>query len=196
MSARRQSLLKEASTVATMKSLLEHLSTYASYHRDRRNIATHFVGIPMILFSITAFLARPSFAIGETGFAIAPVHVVGLGAAVFYFLLDVRYGLVMAVFLALNVWGATALAAQSTAVWAGVAGAMFVVGWIFQLVGHVWEGKKPAFVDDLVGLLIGPLFVVAEAGFFVGIGRGVNEEIERAVGPTRINSRKAAASAA
>lgn len=178
-----------------MKSLLEHLSTYASYHRDRRNIATHFAGIPMILFSITAFLARPSFAIGDTGYALAPVHFIALGAAVFYFLLDLRYGLAMAIVLGLNIWGSTVLASQSTAVWAGVAGGMFVVGWIFQLVGHVWEGKKPAFVDDLVGLLIGPLFIVAEAGFFIGLGRHVNEEIERAVGPTRINHRRQPASA-
>ena len=35
----------------------------------------------------------------------------------------------------------------------------FVVGWIIQFVGHYYEGKKPAFADDLVGLLVGPMFV-------------------------------------
>ena len=25
---------------------------YARYHRDRRNIATHFVGVPMIVFAV------------------------------------------------------------------------------------------------------------------------------------------------
>ena len=35
-----------------MRTLEENLTQYAAYHRDRRNIATHFVGVPMIVFSI------------------------------------------------------------------------------------------------------------------------------------------------
>ena len=42
-----------------MKNLVEHLSQYASYHRDPRNIATHFVGIPMIVVAVTVLLSRP-----------------------------------------------------------------------------------------------------------------------------------------
>ena len=38
----------------------ELLVQYARYHRDRRNIATHFVGIPMIVFAISVLLARPA----------------------------------------------------------------------------------------------------------------------------------------
>ena len=33
-----------------MKTLIDHLSQYADYHRDPRNIHTHFVGVPMIMF--------------------------------------------------------------------------------------------------------------------------------------------------
>ena len=33
-----------------MKTLNDHLSQYAAYHRDRRNIATHLIGVPMIMF--------------------------------------------------------------------------------------------------------------------------------------------------
>ena len=40
---------------------------------------------------------------------------------------------------------------------------------MFQLVGHGFEGRKPAFVDDIVGLLIGPLFVVAEVLSYAGL---------------------------
>ena len=46
-----------------MKSLESHLTTYARYHRDRRNIATHFVGIPMIVLGVTSLLSRPQFAL-------------------------------------------------------------------------------------------------------------------------------------
>tara|TARA_B100000925_G_scaffold291892_1_gene282240 strand:- start:9168 stop:9530 length:363 start_codon:yes stop_codon:yes gene_type:complete len=37
--------------------------------------------------------------------------------------------------------------------------AIFVVGWIFQFVGHKIEGKKPSFIEDLLFLLVGPVWV-------------------------------------
>ncbi|MBA3458778.1 MAG: DUF962 domain-containing protein [Deltaproteobacteria bacterium] len=52
-----------------MKSLLDRLASYAEYHRDKRNIATHFVGIPMILVGTQATLAR--IGIGPINAAIA-----------------------------------------------------------------------------------------------------------------------------
>src|SRR3982751_2786976 len=33
----------------------ELMVQYAAYHRDRRNIATHFVGIPLIVFAVGLF---------------------------------------------------------------------------------------------------------------------------------------------
>jgi len=39
-------------------------------------------------------------------------------------------------------------------------------------------------VDDLVGLLVGPMFVTGEALFAAGLCRSLAEEIERRTGPT------------
>ena len=47
-----------------MKSLEENLTQYAAYHRDRRNIATHFFGIPLIVFAIVLALATASVSVG------------------------------------------------------------------------------------------------------------------------------------
>ncbi len=33
-----------------MRNTTELLARYAGYHRDRRHIATHFAGLPMIVF--------------------------------------------------------------------------------------------------------------------------------------------------
>jgi uncharacterized membrane protein YGL010W len=69
-----------------------------------------------------------------------------------------------------------------------------VIGWVFQFIGHVaYEHRKPAFVDDVIGLLIGPLFVLAEALFGLGWRPRLREAIEAEVGPTRINPEHAAA---
>lgn len=35
---------------------------------------------------------------------------------------------------------------------------LFVVGWIFQFVGHMFEGKKPTFFSNPVYLLVGPIY--------------------------------------
>jgi uncharacterized membrane protein YGL010W len=165
-----------------MRTLEAHLSSYAEYHRDRRNIATHFVGIPMIVLGIEALLARPSIGLG--GVPLSPALLVTLGGVGFYLALDRRFGLAMAALTSLALWFGVFLAAQPLAVWLAGALGLFLVGWVIQFVGHAYEGRKPAFVDDLVGLLVGPLFIVAETAFALGLRAELRDEIERRAGPT------------
>ena len=173
--------------MGTMKTLHDHLAQYALYHRDPRNIATHYVGIPMIAFAVATLLSRPAFAVelAGTSVALSPATFVIAATVAFYVALDLRYALVMAVLMGAAGYGGAALAAQSTAVWLGAGLGLFVVGWVIQFVGHFYEGKKPAFVDDLVGLIVGPLFVVAEVGFHLGLRDDVRQEIDRRAGPVR-----------
>ena len=86
---------------------------------------------------------------------------------------------------------ATPFAQAPTAVWLSVGVGSFVVGWIIQFVGHYYEGRKPAFVDDLVGLLVGPMFVVGELLFALGWGKDMLASIESRVGPTLIRDAQA-----
>jgi uncharacterized membrane protein YGL010W len=160
---------------------IDLLAQYASYHRDRRNIATHFVGIPMIVFAIGVLLARGSVA------GINLAWIVWVASSAWYLtrgnlVLGVAVSLVNAALMAL----AIPLAAGSTGSWLGWGVGIFVLGWILQFIGHYYEGRKPAFVDDLVGLLVGPMFVVAEWLFAAGWGREVHAEIERRAGPTHL----------
>ena len=46
-----------------------------------------------------------------------------------------------------------------------------------QFLGHHYEGRKPAFVDDLKSLLVGPLFVAAEAAFALGLARELEAQV-------------------
>jgi uncharacterized membrane protein YGL010W len=48
-----------------------------------------------------------------------------------------------------------------------LAATMFTVGWGFQFAGHVFEGKKPSFVDDKRSLLIGVLWCLEKYGMKV-----------------------------
>jgi uncharacterized membrane protein YGL010W len=166
-----------------MRSLTDHLSNYADYHRDRRNIATHFVGIPVIVLSIAALLSRPAVDVG--GLPLSPALAAIAGTCVFYLRLDLRYGVTMTALMGLAAAFGAHVATWSTTAWLATSLGMFVGGWAMQFVGHFFEGRKPAFVDDLVGLVVGPLFVVAEAGFAAGLRSELHDEIVRRSGPTR-----------
>ena len=71
------------------------------------------------------------------------------------------------------------LATLPTTAWLIFGIALFIIGWIFQFIGHYFEGKKPAFVDDIMGLAIGPLFVVTEIIFFLGLRKQLKNEVEK-----------------
>ena len=163
---------------------LEQLTKYAAYHRDRRNIATHVIGVPMIVFSVCILLARPQFTVA--GLIVSPIVAAWLVSGIYYILLDRSLGVLLTLLLLLMLAMAQLIAAQSTATWLVAGMGLFVLGWIVQFVGHHYEGRKPAFVDDLIGLLIGPLFVLAEVVFALGFRRQLQNDIEARVGPTLI----------
>ncbi|PMV83534.1 hypothetical protein C1X33_33520, partial [Pseudomonas sp. GW460-E13] len=165
-----------------MKSLVDHLSQYAAYHRDPRNIASHFIGIPLIVVAVAVLLSRPQW----VGGWVSPAVLLALASAWFYLRLEVRLGVLMTVLLGLCVWAGQVLAQQNTLVWLSSGIGMFVVGWAIQFVGHHYEGRKPAFVDDVTGLIVGPLFVVVELAFLLGMRRDLKEQIEARVGGVRV----------
>lgn len=175
-----------------MKTVEQQLGRYAEYHRDPRNIATHFAGVPMIMFSVVILLSRP--ALFEVGLPVTPALLAALAAGAYYLRLHRPTGLLMAAVLVLMLFLANRIAGMQTATWLGWGIGLFVVGWIIQAVGHVFEGRKPAFMDDLVGLVIGPHFVLCEALFAFGFFPELRTRIERIAGPTRRRAAGAATS--
>lgn len=130
------------------------LTDYGAYHRDRRNLICHEIGIPLIVLGIVALLRLVS--LPGSAFSLASLAVV---------LMMVYY----AIAFGREARAATYVAIVGLAVLYVVAGfvtwpfavAAFVVGWIFQFVGHAYEGKSPAFLTNLLHLLVGPLWVAS-----------------------------------
>jgi uncharacterized membrane protein YGL010W len=165
-----------------VKTLEQNLVQYAAYHRDRRNIATHFAGIPMIVLAGVTALATVTMTIGTVDVTLAAV--LSIAACVYYFLLDALLGAAMAVAL----FAACAAASEAIArlgAPAALAAALvlFVAGWALQFLGHRYEGIKPAFYDDVKQLLIGPLFLCAEVFFALGAKPALARYIDERVGP-------------
>src|SRR5262249_58947458 len=83
------------------------LASYASVHRDWRNKATHFVGIPVIVFSLLLILSLWRFEVSDRqwtlSLAVAIVAVLGWMA------LDLGIGIVMGLIIAVAWYAAYAL---------------------------------------------------------------------------------------
>ena len=174
---------RQATPGRTMKTLEQNLTQYAAYHRDRRNIATHFFGVPMIQFSLVAALALVDLPAGGMTFTLGAVA--ALLSAIYYLRQDLAMGVAMTLLLFAFCAIASELEGRLGKGAAGALyGALFVAGWVIQFVGHKFEGMKPAFFDDVSQLMVGPLFVCAEAFFAFGAKLDVREHIEARVGPT------------
>jgi uncharacterized membrane protein YGL010W len=177
--------------ISLFRSAPELMVQYAHYHRDRRNIATHLVGIPLIVLSIGMLLSLVSFDIADNTATLAGM--LWVLSTVWYLtrgnlLLGLATSAVNGALIALahtpeaaTGWGLNAL--FDAAWFPGLV--VFVIGWIIQFVGHIYEGRKPAFVDDVVGLLVGPMFVVGEVLMMAGMLRSMHSLIEAQAGATR-----------
>jgi uncharacterized membrane protein YGL010W len=149
-----------------MKSLEEQMSTYAAYHQDGRNKATHFVGVPLIVLSLMIPLAW--LRMDVAGLSITAAMVITTVLLAYYLALDFVLGLAMVVVMGALLWVGQAIANQGTlAGWTWFA-MLFVGGWILQLVGHVFEGRRPALADNLFQIFVAPIFLCAEAFFALG----------------------------
>lgn len=158
------------------------MAMYTTYHRDHRNRLTHFFGIPAIIVSLMVALALVRLGPGST---ISLAGLVAVAAWVLWMGLDLRIGLTMGMFMipafALAEWiVATNTVATSWIVFA----VLFVGGWALQLWGHVYEGRRPALLSNLFQALIGPMFLVAEVFFAVGLRRDLKDRVEQVIAET------------
>jgi uncharacterized membrane protein YGL010W len=160
-----------------VKTLEDQMSFYAAYHQDARNKATHFVGVPVIVFSLMIPLGWLRADVGGVGVSAALV-VTSLLLA-YYLVLDLPLGLAMGAVFALMLWGAEPL--SQTAFMASLAWflLLFIAGWALQLWGHAFEGRKPALVDNLFQIFVAPIFLAAEVFFALGYKPRLHEAVQR-----------------
>ncbi|MCT7941138.1 DUF962 domain-containing protein [Shewanella holmiensis] len=156
-----------------MKSAVEQLATYKSVHLNPKNIRTHFFGVPMIIWS--AFLMLGTIRFELAGVELSAAMVLMLFVLAYYYKLHVKLALGLTLFIIPVL--ITSEMAVHTAQPFMLAISIFIIGWIIQFVGHKYEKAKPAFMDDLNQLLIGPFFLMAELYFILGWEKQLNAEI-------------------
>ena len=126
---------------------------YASYHQTAGNKFFHRAGIPMIMLSLIGMLTHVPLVDAGTIRLDAAILLIAAASA-YYFVIEWRLAIAMtAVSIAFYFIGA--------AIPLVINAALFVLGWIFQFIGHkVYEHKNPAFFRNFVHLLIGPLWIL------------------------------------
>ncbi len=171
------------------------LVQYARYHRDPRNIATHLVGIPLIVLGIGVLLSRPAIPLNPGDlWVLTPGWALWAASALWYltrggWLVSLSVIACNGLLMLLAHW----IALQAGGQWLIWGAALFAGGWVTQFIGHYYEGRKPAFMDDLIGLLVGPMFVCAELIFALRLGRELRQTIEAEAGPVRLRDLHAGA---
>jgi len=163
-----------------VKTAQEQLARYKSVHLNAKNIKTHFIGVPLIIWSLFVLLHLIPFELFSFGSAESLIRfnvascfaVVVLG---YYSFLHLRLALGLALFIMPILYTSAIVALAPNALW--VALLVFVIGWVIQLIGHHYEQAKPAFVDDVNQLLIGPFFLMAELYFMLGLEAELNKTI-------------------
>jgi uncharacterized membrane protein YGL010W len=158
----------------TMTSLKDQLQNYGAYHRDPRNKLTHFIGVPLVTFSLFLVLSWFRFA-PAPDWPITGATLFFLVVVLYYLRLDWSVALLQApanlVLLALADRAALLPFRQSLAIFL----ATFVAGWVFQLLGHAMEGRRPALADNLLQIFNAPLFLTVEVLFLFGLRQDLRE---------------------
>jgi len=174
-----------------MKSIEEQLARYKSVHLNRKNIQTHFVGIPLIVFAVTLMLSTISFELVLGDLLSTPLTlrftlamIIFAGVMLYYLVLHRLLALGMLVYILANLLAAQLFSATEGILYIAIG--LFIAGWIIQFLGHYYEKAKPAFVDDLSQFLIGPLFLMAEVYFMLGL----ESALEARITPIAIDKRR------
>lgn len=175
-----------------MKSIEEQLARYKSVHLNQKNINTHFIGVPLIFLAVTLLLSTLTFEITMDDFFGAELTLrVTLAMAIFaviaiyYIALHRLLAMGMLVYILVNLFIAQLFSDMEGVFYIAIG--VFILGWIIQFLGHHYEKAKPAFVDDLSQLLIGPLFLMAEVYFMLGL----EPELKTNVTSLAVEKRKA-----
>lgn len=152
-----------------MKTLVQWIDSYSVCHQNPANQLIHHVCVPSIQFSLLGLLWLVKIPFMDT----LPYYVSNMAvlltlvALLFYFYLSWRIALGMLLMTLVMLYGIDFLYTSDILLEAAII--IFVVAWVGQFIGHIIEGKKPSFFEDLRFLLIGPLWVLVHLYQALGI---------------------------
>ena len=133
--------------------LQKYFDEYAESHQNKVNLAIHKIAIPFIVFHFLAmFTWIPLFVFSFGTLTLAELFLIPV--LVFYIFLNKKYAAIFFIFSLLCLFLAR-YTPKSLVI------SIAVLAWVIQLLGHgVWEKKAPAFSQNFIQLLVGPLYMI------------------------------------
>lgn len=151
-----------------MKTLTELLDSYQSYHTKKATKITHYIGIPLVAFSLLILFSWIQIVVPNV-FHLNVSWIFVVLVLAYYYSLDIPLAIVATIIFVPLTFIANWLGLNGPDMLSGILFLVFFIGgWILQLVGHVFEGKRPALVDNFWQVFIAPLFLIHE--LFVSLG--------------------------
>lgn len=161
-----------------MKTATEQMAFYEAYHKHPLNKATHFIGIPLIIYALLIPMGWLRIPLGDISITGAMIFV--FVVMIYYFILEATLAVGMLLFILPILYFAHLTALQPFPASAGIFLLTFFIGWIFQFIGHiVWEKRQPAFTKNLFQLIIGPFYICAEVYYLLGFKKALQYEIKQ-----------------
>ena len=168
-----------------MKTLVQHMSKYAAYHRNPMNKRIHFVFVPLIIWSAMGLLSLIPPIFQNDSVRITWAMAIAVLLLIYYLMLDAPLGIALVLQFSFFLITSDKIAhAEGTFFWAGsgwpIVLSVFVISWAAQLIGHkAFEHRKPALADDMWQVFVAPLFVVAEYAFVLGLRKPLETEVRQ-----------------
>lgn len=167
-----------------MSNLPALLADYGAYHRDSRNRLTHYFGVPAIVYAVLLLPALHTATL--FGFTVEVDQLIVIPFVLFYLILDLWLGVMLAVLFALLCAAAEATTQFGATVSTIIAGSVFILGWALQFFGHYLEGNRPALLTNLFQILVAPIYLTAELSFSLGLRPGLQAQMKRRLGGSAI----------
>jgi uncharacterized membrane protein YGL010W len=154
-------------------------SSYGSYHNDPTNKAIHVVCVPLILVSLFHLLQHVTPVWVISGCEVdLPVLLALLTCLAYSSCLRLPGLLAWAYFYLALLSRSQFLAFPDKDLHLYLAAAVHALSWVLQFIGHgVFEGRKPALLDNVFQVFSAPLFVIAEVLFMLGWNHKEYQEI-------------------
>ena len=151
-----------------MRTFNQWMDEYEISHKHPVNKKIHKVCVPLIMLTVLGFF----WAIPIPGlFSQIPflnwATIFTTLCLVFYFSLNTIMAMTMLIITSLMLWICHILDQAGMLVSFSIV--IFILSWIGQFYGHKIEGKKPSFFQDMIFLLIGPLWVMRSFYKLIGI---------------------------
>jgi uncharacterized membrane protein YGL010W len=143
--------------------------------------ACHAFGVPLLTFAVLLALSWLRLPLGAEGVGAALFFAAAVWA--YYVMLELSLAVALLPFILPLLFAAETLAVNADRQTnATVFAAALISGVVLQFVGHVIEGRRPALMEGVSQIFMAPVFLLAEAGFVLGMWRPLKKEVERLSG--------------